>query len=173
MQKRILNILSLFLIIFSMTIFLQPLTAEAGQKSSGWHKSKQFTIFETVKSKIYNLETDQDTIRGDHCGMYVEKGVSLPDCFLSNNKRKLYVHLYENDKDPNLDECVKTYEASFSGRKIKSFSVYKVHKKGNIDEKGDKQGEFYIKYSITYNQKKELYADFVPKGLFSYNIQIY
>ena len=48
-----------------------------------------------------------------------------------------------------------------------------MHKKGNIDEKGDKQGEFYIKYSITYNQKKELYADFVPKGLFSYNIQIY
>ena len=127
---------------------LMPVEAATVFKSTGY-KKLPLAGGMTGSTLVYSLNCSKTTITGELVGAKFKSVLSLSNDYVSNSNRVVWMYLKEDDADPNEDDYVKTYKATFSGRSIKDIILYRTDTAGNIDSKYDSTGELYVEAEMT------------------------
>ena len=143
----------LWLILSCFVICLGSKEAYAYPSSTDWEPNPSESTGKLYRSPncesfTYKLQTNSsETITGEKSCVYFDKVNGVGEKF-SKEKRNRWIYLREYDKEPDLDEYVKTYVAEMENRVVKKFKLYRTDKAGNIDPKFDRVGEFYIESKV-------------------------
>lgn len=154
--------------VFLMCIIAVAFTLLASASGSGYVASPGSTAGSWSSGSSYACYSEAKTAEGRNSYTYFKDQQSLQSNFSANNNRKLTLYLMEEDF-LGSDDHVKTYEGSFSGRKLGDIVYKSIEVSGAIDSSGDNCAELYIKYKVD-KVSGDPSTPSIASGLFKYSV---